>query len=68
MADPQGTPYQKVRDAFEANGISFAQRNVTVEVVGDQPIGEEARQAIAGAAQQAVEQAAGPPPAVPDEP
>ncbi len=60
--------YQKVRDAFEANGINFAQRNVTVEVVGDQPIGEDARQAIAGAAQQAVEQAAGPPPAVPDEP
>ena len=60
--------YQKLRDAFEANGISFAQRNVTVEVVGDQPIGEEAKKAITGAAQQAVDQAAGTPQAVPDEP
>ena len=60
--------YQKLRDAFEANGISFAQRNVTVEVVGDQPIGEEAKKAITGAAQQAVDQAAGQPQAVPDEP
>ncbi len=60
--------YQKLRDAFEANGISFAQRNVKVEVLGDQPLTEEAQKAIAGAAQQAVEAAAGPPQPVPDEP
>jgi len=60
--------YQKLRDAFEANGISFAQRNVTVEVLGDQPLSEEARKAIAGAAQNAVEPPAQPAAAVPDEP
>ena len=27
--------YQRIRDAFEANGIIFAQRNVKVEVVGE---------------------------------
>jgi small-conductance mechanosensitive channel len=60
--------YQKLRDAFEANGISFAQRNVKVEVLGDQVLGEEAKNAIAGAAQNAIEAAAGPPQAAPDEP
>ncbi|MCR9135049.1 MAG: mechanosensitive ion channel [Alphaproteobacteria bacterium] len=60
--------YQKLRDAFDANGINFAQRNVTVEVLGDQPLGEEAKKAIAGAAQNAVDSAAGPPQPVPDEP
>ena len=64
----RGDAYQKLRDTFDANGISFAQRNVTVEVVGDQPIGEEAMKAITGAAQQAVEQVDGSPQAVPDEP
>lgn len=60
--------YQKLRDAFDANGINFAQRNVTVEVVGDQPLDEEAKKAIAGAAQNAIDSAAGPPQPVPDEP
>lgn len=60
--------YQKLRDAFDANGINFAQRNVTVEVLGDQPMGEEAKKAIAGAAQNAIEAAAGPPKPAPDEP
>ncbi len=60
--------YQKLRDAFDANGISFAQRNVTVEVLGDQPLGEEAKKAIAGAAQNAIESAAGPQKPAPDEP
>ena len=60
--------YQKIRDAFDANGIKLAQRNVTVEVVGDQPLDEDAKKAIAGAAQNAVEAAAGPPQPVPDEP
>ncbi|WP_419912902.1 mechanosensitive ion channel domain-containing protein [Hoeflea sp.] len=58
--------YQKLRDAFEANGISFAQRNVTVEVKGDGPLDEEARKAIAGAVQPAIESTQ--PGAVPDEP
>nr|WP_276562396.1 mechanosensitive ion channel family protein [Hoeflea prorocentri] len=59
--------YQKLRDAFEANGINFAQRNVTVEVVGDRELDEEAKKAIAGAVQPAIEaqQAQG---AAPDEP
>ncbi|MEM9106110.1 MAG: mechanosensitive ion channel family protein, partial [Pseudomonadota bacterium] len=42
--------YQKVRDAFEANGISFAQRNVTVEVLGDKELTEEDKEKIAAAA------------------
>lgn len=58
--------YQKLRDAFESNGISFAQRNVTVEVKGDGPLDEEARKAIAGAVQPAIESTQ--PGVVPDEP
>ncbi|MDA4844324.1 mechanosensitive ion channel domain-containing protein [Hoeflea poritis] len=58
--------YQKLRDAFESNGISFAQRNVTVEVKGDGPLDEDARKAIAGAVQPAIE--ATQPGVVPDEP
>lgn len=60
--------YQKLRDAFEASGISFAQRNVTVEVVSDKELDAETKKSIAGAAQQAVESAAGVPAAAPDEP
>ncbi len=60
--------YQKLRDAFEENGISFAQRNVTVEVVSDKELDEEAQKAIAGAAQNAVEAAAGASVPPPDEP
>ena len=59
--------YQKLRDAFEANGISFAQRNVTVEVVGDRELDEEAKKAIAGAVQPAIE-AQQAPGTAPDEP
>ena len=58
--------YQKLRDAFESNGISFAQRNVTVEVKGDGPLDEEARKAIAGAVQPAIESTQ--PGVAPDEP
>ena len=57
--------YQRIRDAFDAHGISFAQRNVKVEVVGDQPLTEDAKKAAVSAAQEAVEQpvsAAGPSP------
>ncbi len=59
--------YQKVRDAFEQNGINFAQRNVKVEVVGDNPSQEDVDKAVAGAVQDAIETKppAGP---APDEP
>lgn len=59
--------YQKVRDAFEKNGINFAQRNVKVEVVGDNPSQEDVDKAVAGAVQDAIETKppAGP---APDEP
>lgn len=59
--------YQKVRDAFEANGIGFAERNVKVEVLGDHPVNEETKKAIVGAAQDAIEQQL-PPMPVKDEP
>ncbi|WP_136656848.1 mechanosensitive ion channel family protein [Nitratireductor sp. XY-223] len=58
--------YQKLRDAFESNGISFAQRNVTVEVKGEGALDEEAKKAIAGAVQPAIESTQ--PGVVPDEP
>ncbi len=59
--------YQKVRDAFEKNGINFAQRNVKVEVIGDNPSQEDVDKAVAGAVQDAIETKppAGP---APDEP
>ena len=52
--------YQRIRDAFDAHGISFAERNVKVEVIGDQPLSEDAKKAVVGAAQEAVEQQIGP--------
>jgi small-conductance mechanosensitive channel len=54
--------YQRVRDAFEANGIGFAERNVKVEVVGADPSSAEAREAALGAAQDVIEQRLEPPP------
>lgn len=60
--------YQKLRDEFEKNGISFAQRDVKVRVESDRPLSEEEMMAVSGAAQQAVEPPPGPPQAVPDEP
>jgi small-conductance mechanosensitive channel len=60
--------YQKVRDAFEANGIRMAERNVKVAIEGGEHLSEEQRQAVAGAAQEAVQGPAGPPKPVPDEP
>ncbi|MEX0347555.1 MAG: mechanosensitive ion channel family protein [Rhizobiaceae bacterium] len=60
--------YQKLRDEFEKNGISFAQRDVKVKVESDRPLSEEELQAVTGAAQQAVEPPPGPPQPVPDEP
>ena len=57
--------YQRVRDAFDSNGIGFAERNVKVEVVGASPDSPEAREAALGAAQDAIEQRIGPRPATP---
>ena len=50
--------YQRIRDAFDAHGLSFAHRNVQVEVVGDVP-NEEAKRAALAAAQDAIEQQVG---------
>ncbi|MEP2449469.1 MAG: mechanosensitive ion channel family protein [Nitratireductor sp.] len=47
--------YQKLRDAFEANGINFAQRNVKVEVLSDRPLTAEEKEAVTGAAQDAID-------------
>ncbi|MGI9357744.1 MAG: mechanosensitive ion channel family protein, partial [Rhizobiaceae bacterium] len=60
--------YQRIVDAFEENGIRLAERNVKVEVVSDRPLTEDEKQAAIGAAQDSIEQQAGPPVPVPDEP
>jgi small-conductance mechanosensitive channel len=60
--------YQKVRDAFEANGIRMAERNVKVEIEGGERLSEEERQAVAGAAQEAAIGQVEPPKPVPDTP
>ena len=52
--------YQKVRDAFEANGIRMAERNVKVEIAGDDRLSEEERKAVTAAAQEAVGQSQNP--------
>lgn len=59
--------YQKVRDAFDANGIGFAERNVKVEVIGDKPLDEKTKKAALGAAQNIVDQQL-PPVPLKDEP
>ncbi|MGB3247464.1 MAG: mechanosensitive ion channel family protein, partial [Sulfitobacter sp.] len=60
--------YMLVRDAFEANGIRMAERNVKVEVANADTMTDADRNAVAAAAQQAVEGPKGPPKPVPDEP
>lgn len=60
--------YQKIVNAFEANDIRLAERNVKVEVVSNQPLSEEEQEAVIGAAQDAVEQQAVAPAPVKDEP
>ncbi len=60
--------YQKLRDEFDKNGISFAQRDVKVKVESDRPLSAEEMKAVSGAAQHAVEPPSGPPQAIPDEP
>jgi small-conductance mechanosensitive channel len=47
--------YQKLRDIFDRHGISFAERNVKVEVVTDHVLTPAEQKAVAGAAQEAVE-------------
>ena len=60
--------YQKVRDAFEANGIRMAERNVKVEIDGGDYLTDAQRNAVAGAAQEAVQGPTEPKAAIPDEP
>lgn len=60
--------YQKVRDAFEANGIRMAERNVKVEIEGGERLTDEQRSAVAGAAQEAAMGQTEPPKPVPDTP
>ncbi len=59
--------YQQLRDEMEKNGIMFAARNVQVEVVSDNPLTKQEKEAVAGAAQQSVEAQLPAKPA-PDEP
>ncbi len=49
--------YQKIRDAFEENGIEFANRGVTVRVESEPGAGPAASSAIAGAAAEAIAEA-----------
>lgn len=59
--------YQKVRDAFDANGIRMAERNVKVEIAGDEHLSDQERKAVSAAAQDAITQPLKPG-VVPDEP
>ena len=59
--------YQGVRDIFEENGIRMAERNVKVEIAGDEPVTEETRKAATAAAQEAIAQPTAPAP-IKDEP
>jgi small-conductance mechanosensitive channel len=59
--------YQGVRDVFNANGIRMAERNVKVEIAGDEALTDEQRTAVSAAAHDVIANKlpAGP---VPDEP
>ena len=59
--------YQGVRDIFEANGIRMAERNVKVEIAGDENMSDETKHAASAAAQEAIAQQTKPGP-IPDEP
>lgn len=59
--------YQGVRDVFEANGIRMAERNVKVEIAGDEGLSEPQRQAVTAAAHEATVNKL-PPGPIPDEP
>ncbi|MCH9669961.1 MAG: mechanosensitive ion channel [Gammaproteobacteria bacterium] len=47
--------YQRVRDIFDANGINFAERTVKVEVVDSENLSRAEKEAVIGAAQDAIE-------------
>ena len=59
--------FQGVRDVFEANGIRMAERNVKVEIAGDDTLTDEQRKAVSAAAHDAISNKL-PPGPVPDEP
>jgi small-conductance mechanosensitive channel len=59
--------YQMVRDIFDANGIRMAERNVKVEIAGDEALTDEQRKAVSAAAHEATVNKL-PPGPVPDEP
>lgn len=59
--------YQAVRDIFEANGIRMAERNVKVEIAGDEALTDEQRKAVSAAAHDTTESKQ-PTGAIPDEP
>ena len=59
--------FQGVRDVFEANGIRMAERNVKVEIAGDEALTNEQRKAVSAAAHDATTNKL-PPGPIPDEP
>ena len=59
--------YQGVRDIFDANGIRMAERNVKVEIAGEDALTDEQRKAVSAAAHDATANKL-PPGPVPDEP
>ncbi len=59
--------YQGVRDIFEANGIRMAERNVKVEIAGEETLTDEQRKAASAAAHEATTNKL-PPGPIPDEP
>lgn len=59
--------YQGVRDIFEANGIRMAERNVKVEIAGEEALTDEQRKAVSAAAHEATTNKL-PPGPIPDEP
>ncbi|WP_299881577.1 mechanosensitive ion channel family protein [uncultured Sulfitobacter sp.] len=59
--------YQGVRDIFEANGIRMAERNVKVEIAGEEALTDEQRKAASAAAHEATTNKL-PPGPIPDEP
>ncbi|MFK7764975.1 MAG: mechanosensitive ion channel family protein [Roseobacter sp.] len=59
--------YQGVRDVFEANGIRMAERNVKVEIAGEDALTDAQRRAVSAAAEDATANKL-PPGPIPDEP
>ena len=69
MGDAQSRLSKTTRRFRSQLGISFAQGNVKVEVVGGETMAEDTRNAAVAAAQDAIEQQVGEPAAaIPDEP